>query len=71
MEMMTPKQIRELRLLLGMTGAAFAERLNVAEDTVWKWERGVRHPKYRHMEEMNKLADESGDGAIAPRKQPA
>jgi DNA-binding transcriptional regulator YiaG len=57
MMLLTPKDIRNIRLTLGLTAAQFAKRLGVSEDCVWRWERGNRHPTYKKMEELNRLAD--------------
>jgi len=57
MNMFDKDQIRQLRLDLGMTAQQFADRLGVHVDTVWKWERGVRHPIYSMMVELNKLKE--------------
>jgi DNA-binding transcriptional regulator YiaG len=64
MAVMTPNQIRKTRLALGLTATEFAKRIGVSEDCFWKWERGDRHPAYRKMIELNKLANKA-------RKQPA
>lgn len=57
MLMLTPSEIRQLRLNLGMTAQKFAATLKVHIDTVFKWERGDRHPTYQKMIELNKLAN--------------
>jgi DNA-binding transcriptional regulator YiaG len=60
MTALTPSRIRKTRLALGLTAAQFAKRIGVSEDCVWKWERGVRHPTYRKMIELNELGQEAG-----------
>ncbi len=57
MTMLTPDDIRRIRLDLGLTAQAFADKLDVHISTVFKWESGDRHPTYRKMTEINKLAD--------------
>jgi DNA-binding XRE family transcriptional regulator len=59
MSMLTPERIRKIRLALGLTAAEFAARLGVSEDCVWKWERGNRHPTYKRMIALNKIAMEA------------
>lgn len=58
MVMLTPKDIRGIRMALGLTGGEFALKVGVTEDTVWRWERGDRHPTYKRMERLNELRDE-------------
>jgi len=41
---MTPEDIRTLRLGLGLTQQALAERLHVAASTVARWEAGRQSP---------------------------
>lgn len=41
---MTPQQIKQLRLDLGLTQQAFAVRVGVAATTVHRWEAGKRRP---------------------------
>lgn len=42
--LLSPKEILDLRLRLGLTQAQFAERLGASLDTVRSWETGRRHP---------------------------
>lgn len=51
----TSDQIRELRLSLGETMAAFGERLGVSESTVSLWESGQRHPKFATLMKINQI----------------
>jgi DNA-binding transcriptional regulator YiaG len=60
MEMLTPPMIKKIRLGLKMTAKKFADTLDVHIDTVFRWERGDRHPTYAKMEEINKLAAQGG-----------
>ena len=55
MVMLSPKQIRELRLALGLKAPEFAQMMSVTEDTIWRWERGDRHPTYKKMVRLNEL----------------
>ena len=55
MVMLEPKQIRELRLALGYKAPDFAELMGVSEDTIWRWERGDRHPTYKKMVKLSEL----------------
>lgn len=55
MVMLTPTQIRELRLAMGLRAPEFAELFGVCEDTIWRWERGERHPLYKKMVKLNEL----------------
>ncbi len=41
---MTGKDIKREREDLGLTQAALAELVGVAENTVWRWEAGLRIP---------------------------
>jgi transcriptional regulator with XRE-family HTH domain len=40
--MMTPTQFKEVRLSLGLTQLELAAKLGVAENTVTRWEAGMR-----------------------------
>jgi DNA-binding transcriptional regulator YiaG len=66
MVMLSPKDIRDLRIALGLTGPEFAERVGVTEDAVWKWERGARHPNYARMLRLNELRNEVIEKALHP-----
>lgn len=40
----TAKEIRELRFKLGLSQSAFAAKLGVTKNTVWRWEQpGASH----------------------------
>jgi DNA-binding transcriptional regulator YiaG len=58
MKMLTPDDIKKLRRDRQMTAKAFAERLGVTIDTVFKWESGVRHPKWSAQLKLNALLEE-------------
>ena len=64
MNMLTPNDIKQIRADLRLTAKQFADRLGISIDTVFAWESGRRHPTYRRMIDINKLAD-------TIRKQPA
>lgn len=55
MVMLTPAQIRELRLAMGYKTHEFAELMGVTEDTVWRWQRGDRHPTYKKMVKLSQM----------------
>ncbi len=42
---MTAEEIKELRKQAGLTQKAFADLLQVSENTVARWERGDRSPR--------------------------
>lgn len=44
---MTGEDIRRWRLARGLSQAELAELLGVAENTVWRWETGLRSPDPR------------------------
>jgi len=58
--LMNSHDIRRIRETLEMSQAGFADRLNVTEGTVRRWEDGSRHPKYDTMVELNKMARKAG-----------
>ncbi len=41
-----PKNLRELRLDRGLTQEIVAKAINVSQNTVCGWEKGVREPDY-------------------------
>ena len=53
----TGKQIAERRKELGMTQKKLAEKLNVTDKAVSKWERGLNFPDLGLMEELAKALD--------------
>lgn len=58
MVMFDAHEIRGLRIALGLTASEFAEKIGVCEDTIWRWERGDRHPNFRRMTRLNELREE-------------
>ncbi len=55
MFMLTSQDIRELRVFLEMTPTQLAYTAGVTENTVRRWEMGIRHPTYKHLEKLNDL----------------
>jgi len=55
MHMVTPEFIIELRKALGETADIFGERFGVTGNTVFRWEQGIRHPKYDVQIKLNNL----------------
>ena len=53
----TGKQILERRKALGMTQKKLAEKLNITDKAVSKWERGLNFPDLGLMEELAKTLD--------------
>ena len=51
------KHIRELRDGLGLTAKEFGEKLGVTQNTVFRWESGLRGASRRHQIEMNKMME--------------
>jgi len=66
MVMLNNVEIRGLRLSLGLTAPEMAVKVGVSEDTIWKWERGDRHPNYKRMVRLNELRDELIRRALQP-----
>lgn len=56
--MMTPADIRRLRLDLDLTLAKFGAILGVSESTISYWESGKSHPRYAMMLRLSKMFDE-------------
>ena len=58
MGMMTPEDIKRLRLTLRMTAREFGELVGVSEDSVYFWEAGTRHPNYRNLVRLNEIVSD-------------
>ena len=59
MGMMTPTDIKAIRVALGLEHEEFAARLGVSANTVYRWELGDRHPNYGRQAKLNVLAAEA------------
>ena len=62
---LSPAGVRDLRHRLGLTQAAFAERLGVSAQAVSFWERGTRTPTGLYAAALRRLAAEAGGTAGA------
>lgn len=56
---MTPEQILQARLKLGLSQSAFAELMLVSARTVKYWESGERNPSKLAVQRMKDLTGES------------
>jgi DNA-binding transcriptional regulator YiaG len=56
---MSPEEIRKLRDALGLTQAAFAERIGAQRVTIARWEIGVSQPKGLYLQALEKLQDKA------------
>lgn len=57
MLMLNGKQIRELRLAMGLTAEAFGKLVGpVTGNTVFRWESEIKYPSRKHQGLLNKLA---------------
>lgn len=65
MVMYSPKDIAELRERLGLSVAEFAKRLRVHRTTVYYWESGHSHPRYKELLALNEVAAESPEAVKA------
>jgi len=62
--MLDAKAIKSIRESLGMTQTEFAVACGKSYSAVCSWEAGTRHPTWKTMERINRLAKKT-------RKQPA
>jgi transcriptional regulator with XRE-family HTH domain len=63
--------LRRVRRNQRWTQATLARHLGVRVETVSRWERGKTQPAHRHLEMIARLADTSGDVAVAqPPRSP-
>jgi len=56
---LTPEGVKALRTRLGLTQAAFAERLGASAQAVSFWERGTRSPRGLYAAALRRLAAEA------------
>lgn len=57
----TPERIRQIREHLGLTQRAFGNKIGVTDDSVSRWERGIRKPtNYEHVRILNRLDKQTG-----------
>lgn len=54
---MSPKEIMEIRNLLGVTQESFAHMLGTTVVTVNRWEKGKSHPLKIYIKELKKLKE--------------
>lgn len=55
-DMYTPQEIKRIRKKVGMTATEFAVKLGVTEQTVRRWESGLRHPRYDDLVKIHAMA---------------
>lgn len=60
MVMFTPSEIAALRKALGLTAIQFAAQLGVRRETIYSWEKGESHPRYKVVVQLNQLAKQAG-----------
>lgn len=53
---MSPAQVREHRLALGLTQAEMARALGLREECVWRWENGKKRPSKQSVHSIRMLA---------------
>jgi DNA-binding transcriptional regulator YiaG len=52
---MTPKEIKQLRLDMGLSQRAFAKRLGVSHGLIPAWETGKRKPHHLRLPRLKRL----------------
>ena len=57
---MTPKEVKDIRLDLGLTQKAFAESLGYKTNTISAWEQGVRNINNGAIAAINKMTEFRG-----------
>lgn len=55
----TPDEIKALRVSLGLSQHDFAVRIGTTAPTIFRWEKGQRHPKGLYAKVLNDLARET------------
>ncbi len=58
--------LRQLREAAGMTRLEVAIRMNVTPGTIYNWERGIREPRGRQLQQLAKLYGVSADDILLP-----
>ena len=58
--------VRQLRVAAGLTQLQVAVQLGVTPTTVYLWERGVREPRARQLQQLAKLFEVSADDIAIP-----
>ena len=66
-EILSPREIRELRLKCHLTQQGLARKLNVSRETIVRWERGRQVPNPVYLELLRKIEKE----ATEPQESPA
>jgi DNA-binding transcriptional regulator YiaG len=61
----TPGRIQKLRNQLGMSQAAFAERMGVRQATISDWETGEQEPSPMARRLLDRIASASDDNAVS------
>ena len=61
----TPGRIQKLRNRLGMSQAAFAERMGVRQATISDWETGKQTPSPMARRLLDRIASAAGDNAVS------
>lgn len=59
---MTPKEIKKIRLSLGMTQAKFATALGATIATISRWENGKAVPGRLYIKEIHALVEKTKTG---------
>lgn len=62
---MTPKQILDLRIILGLTQEKFAQKLGVTLKSISNWENGHKAPSPLALEKLESLKKEGLPGAAS------
>ena len=58
---MTPEEIKDLRIRLGLTQVALANKLHASVESIRNWELGRRHPIPAFVAAMKSLKGEPND----------
>jgi DNA-binding transcriptional regulator YiaG len=61
----TPGRIQKLRTRLGLSQAAFAERMGVRQATISDWETGKQTPSPMARRLLDRIASAAGDNAVS------